>query len=129
MLNYYQGNYEKKKQESISSSCILQRSFHYSGYQVGYLAYGFVVINYLMFMICLFFKIIFLHPLFTKLILHIIAPLMILFALKHVIVYCLTKYFFLRVIKSSRNLRKNIQNNKQDIYTERQGKYNRLSRY
>ena len=119
----------KKKQESMSSSCILQRSFHYSGYQVGYLAYGFVVINYLMFMICLFFKIIFLHPLFTKLILHIIAPLMILFALKHVIVYCLTKYFFLRVIKSKRNLRKNIQNNKQDIYTERQGKSNRLSRY
>ncbi len=125
MLDYYRGKYQKKNIDLFSSSCILQRSFHYSGYQVGYLAYGFVLINYFMFCICLIFKLLFIHPLFVKILLKIIAPIFILFALKHIIVYCLTKYFFLKIIRSNRNLRQNIQHekrNQQDIYTERQGK-------
>ncbi|CAF4255590.1 unnamed protein product [Adineta steineri] len=125
MLDYYRGKYEKKKFDSVSSSSILQRSFHYSGYQVGYLAYGFVIINYAIFIICLIFKILFIHPLLIKIVLKILAPLFILFALKHIIVYCLTKYFFLRIIRSHRNLRQNIEhqqknNQQQDIYNERQ---------
>lgn len=129
MLNYYRGNYDKKKQNLLSSSCILQRSFHYSGYQVGYLAYGFVIINYAIFIICLVFKILFIHPLLVKIVLKVLAPLAILFGLKHIIVYCLTKFFFLRVMKSNRNLRQNSEHTKkdpQDIYTERQGKLNRF---
>jgi len=125
MLDYYRGKYQKKHPDLLSSSCILQRSFHYSGYQVGYLAYGFVIINYTLFIICLIFKFLFIHPLLTKIVLKIIAPILILFALKHIIVYCLTKYFFLKVIRSNRNLRENIEHkkkNQEDIYTERQGK-------
>ena len=125
MLDYYQGKYPKKKQDLSSSSCVLQRSFHYSGYQVGYLAYGFVIINYFIFIICLIFKILFIHPLLVKIVLQVLAPLVILFGLKHIIVYCLTKYFFLRIIKSNRKLRQNVEHqkkNQQDIYTERQGK-------
>lgn len=124
MLDYYRGKYEKKQRDAISSSCVLQRSFHYSGYQVGYLAYGFVIINYAIFIICLIFKILFIHPLLVKIVLKVLAPLVILFALKQIIVYCLTKYFFLRVIRSNRTLRQNIERqhrHQQDIYMERQG--------
>ncbi|CAF0738745.1 unnamed protein product [Rotaria sordida] len=123
MLDYYQGKYYKKNQDLLSSSCVLQKSFHYSGYQVGYLAYGFIVINYFMFITCLLFKLLFIHPLLTKILLKIILPMIILFALKHIIVYCLTRYFFLRVIRSNRNLRQNIEHdrkNEHDNYTERQ---------
>ena len=128
MLNYYKGKYQKKSEDILSTSCILQRSFHYSGYQVGYLAYGFVMINYTMFIICLLFKLIFIHPLLVKIILKCLAPILILFALKHIIVYCLTKYIFLKVIRSNRNRKENIdhhqqqqKNNQHDIYRERQG--------
>lgn len=122
MLNFYKGKYAKNNDKSLSSTCILQRSFHYSGYQVGYLAYGFVIINYVMFIICLIFKVLFIHPLLVKIVLKCLAPICILFALKHIIVYCLTKYFFLRIIRSHRNLRGNKHENQQDIYTEKQGK-------
>jgi hypothetical protein len=128
MLDYYRGKYQKRKLDILSSSSsILQRSFHYSGYQVGYLAYGFVMINYTLFCVCLIFKLLFIHPLFVKIVLKVIAPIVILFALKHVIVYCLTKYFFLKIIRSRSNVRQNIERdrrNQQDIYTERQGKNN-----
>ncbi|CAF1100091.1 unnamed protein product [Adineta ricciae] len=123
MLNYYRGKYNKKQRDLISSSCILQRSFHYSGYQVGYLAYGFVIINYALFIVCLICKILFIHPLLVKIVLKVLAPLIILFALKHIIVYCLTKFFFLRIIRSHRNLRQSVEQNRrhqQDIYNERQ---------
>ena len=125
MLDYYRGNYPKRKQASTSASSILQRSFHYSGYQVGYLAYGFVIINYFMFIVCLFFKLLFIHPLLIKIVLKVVAPISILFALKHVIVYCLTKYFFCRLIQSRRKPKVKIPSEKkhQDIYAERQGKY------
>ena len=76
------------------------------------------MINYTIFCICLLLKLLFIHPLLVKILLKYIAPIFILFALKHIIVYCLTKYFFLRIIRSNRNLR----NNQQDIYTEKQGK-------
>lgn len=121
MLNYYRGKYLKKKVDLLSASSILQRSFHYSGYQVGYLAYGFVIINYVMFCICLIFKFLFIHPLLVKILLKIIAPILILFALKHIIVYCLTKYFFLRIIRCNRNVKTNEKRKEQDLYTERQG--------
>lgn len=124
MLNYYRGKYDKKQRDLISSSCVLQRSFHYSGYQVGYLAYGFVIINYALFIVCLICKILFIHPLLVKIVLKVLAPLIILFALKHIIVYCLTKFFFLRIIRSHRNLRQSVEQNRrhqQDIYNERQG--------
>lgn len=122
MLNFYQGKYTKNTEKLLSSSCVLQRSFHYSGYQVGYLAYGFVIINYVLFIICLILKILFIHPLLVKIVLKCLAPIFILFALKHIIVYCLTKYFFLRIIRSNKNLRENKHNHQQDIYTEKQGK-------
>ncbi|CAF1210621.1 unnamed protein product [Rotaria magnacalcarata] len=122
MLDYYRGKCYRNKQDFPSSTCILQKSFHYSGYQVGYLAYGFIMINYFMFITCLTCKLLFIHPLLTKILLKIIAPMVILFALKHVIVHCLTKYFFSRVIRSNRKSRQNIQNDSKDehdTYIER----------
>ena len=122
MLNYYRGKYAKKKVDLLSASSILQRSFHYSGYQVGYLAYGFVIINYVMFCISLICKFLFIHPLLMKILLKIIAPIIILFALKHIIVYCLTKYFFLKIIRFNRTTTKiHEKRNEQDLYIERQG--------
>lgn len=125
MLDHYQGKYYKNKQEFSSSTCVLQKSFHYSGYQVGYLAYGFIMINYFMFVLCLLCKLLFIHPLLTKILLKIIAPMIILFALKHIIVYCLAKYFFSRVIRLNRNVKQNIQHDRKDdhdTYIERPGK-------
>lgn len=121
MLDYYRGKYSKKKIDLLSASSILQRSFHYSGYQVGYLAYGFVIINYVMFCICLIGKFLFIHPLLMKIILKILAPIIILFALKHIIVYCLTKYFFLKIIRFNRPMKVQEKRNEQDLYIERQG--------
>ena len=121
MLNYYRGKYPKKNVDLLSSSCTLQRSCHYAGYQVGYLAYGFVILNYFLFCLCLMCKLLFIHPLLIKIVLKIIAPIVILFALKHIIVYCLTKYFFLKVIQSHRQLKTNNRTQqKQDIYAEKQ---------
>ena len=89
------------------------------------------MINYTIFCICLLLKLLFIHPLLVKILLKYIAPIFILFALKHIIVYCLTKYFFFRVLKSSRtrNRQKTIikeENNEKkhhhEIYSERQGK-------
>lgn len=125
MLDHYKGNYLKRKQDSISASNVLQRSFHYSGYQVGYLAYGFVIINYVMFIVCLFFKVLFIHPLLIKILLKFLAPIFILFALKHVLVYCLTKYFFCKILKSRKATKLIVppgKNYQADIYAERAGK-------
>ncbi|CAF1541548.1 unnamed protein product, partial [Didymodactylos carnosus] len=100
MLKYYRGAYDRQYHIDNSSS-VLAKSFHYSGYQVGYLAYGFVIINYIVFIICLILRLLFIHPLLIKFVVKFIAPLFILFALKHVIVYCLTRYFFFHLLKTT----------------------------
>ncbi|UJR28266.1 hypothetical protein I4U23_009516 [Adineta vaga] len=115
----------KKRQRSCSNYYFYTQTLYEESncYQVGYLAYGFVIINYALFILCLLLKILFIHPLLVKIVLKVLAPLIILFALKHIIVYCLTKYFFLRVIRSHRNLKQNIEKqrrNQQDLYNERQ---------
>ncbi|CAF0958096.1 unnamed protein product [Didymodactylos carnosus] len=112
MLKYYRGAYDKQYHLDNSSS-VLAKSFHYSGYQVGYLAYGFVIINYIVFIICLFLRLLFIHPLLIKFVVKFIAPLFILYALKHVIIYCLTRYFFSHLLKSTATTTTTVEDNTQ----------------
>lgn len=92
-----QGFYEDIPQPThISRQSILSHSVHYSGYLVGYMAWGFVICFHLTTIICIIIRLILRQVYRIDIILQITIPILMFYLLKTLILGALSHTFLLR---------------------------------
>ena len=105
-LQLYQGIYEDVPSAmNFNPNAIAAKSVHYSGFLVGYMAWGFVICFHLILFVTLFIRVIALQMRYVEVILAITVPVLVFYLLKMVGTSSAGKFLFISDTDTKLNLK------------------------
>jgi len=105
-LQLYKGIYEDvPSAANFSPNGIASRSVHYSGFLVGYMAWGFIICFHLIFFILSAIRVISLQIRYFELLLAITVPVLVVYLLKMVSMSSAGKFLFIQDMEEKLNLK------------------------
>ena len=105
-IQLYQGiYYEIPPAKNFRPSAIASNSVHYSGFLVGYMAWGFVICFHVILLIFIAFKILSLQIRAIEIVLSIVVPILIIYLLKMLCIQSAGKFLFIPKLDDKLNLR------------------------
>ena len=104
-LDLYRGIYEDVPSAvNFTPNSIVSKSVHYSGFLVGYLAWGFIISFHLILLILCLIRIISLQMRYIELILAVTVPITVVYLLKMITVSTTGKFLFMQDMENKLNL-------------------------
>ena len=104
-LQLFKGIYEDVPSASnFNLSSIASKSVHYSGFLVGYMAWGFIICFHLIFFILSAIRIVALQIRYFEILLAVTVPVLVVYLLKMVSTSSAGKFFFIQDRKAKLNL-------------------------
>ena len=104
-MDIYRGIFENvPPAANFTPNSIVSKSVHYSGFLVGYMAWGFIITFHLIFFILTLFRFIFLRMRYVELVLAVIVPVTVIYLLNMVCASSAGRFFFMRGMDDKINL-------------------------
>lgn len=102
----YKGIYEDvPSAQNFKPNSIAAKSVHYSGFLVGYMAWGFIICFHLIFIILTAIRLISLQMRYIEIILAVCVPVLVLYLLKMVSTSSAGKFLFIQEVDEKLNLK------------------------
>lgn len=94
-VHAYRGHYEEiPKPTEISQNKAISYSLHYSGFLVGYMAWGYTICFHFVLVIMIIVRLIPWQNFYIQLGVTLIVPILVIYAFKMVGISCVSRYFF-----------------------------------
>lgn len=105
-LQLYRGIYEDvPSTQNFKANSMAAKSVHYSGFLVGYMAWGFIICFHLIFFIMILLRIVSLQIRYFEIILAFTVPVLVVYLLKMVTISSAGKFFFIQEADEKLNLK------------------------
>ena len=97
-LQVYMGEYKDIPNfNELSKNKTTSYSFHYPGFLVGYMAWGYTICFHLVLVVCIMLRLVPLNNLYLQVVLTIAVPIVVVYFLKTRSISCLSRYVFTNV--------------------------------